>query len=56
MADMFIWIVNGGLKRRQQPRPRPEAFAAYVGPLVFTNRPSPEQAVRLGQFALQFLH
>ena len=55
MADMFIWIVNGGLKRRRQPQPRPDAFA-YAGPLVITNRPSPEQAVRLGQFALQFLH
>lgn len=52
---MFVWIA--GLSRKQQPSPAPVgSHAQLLGGLAQSSRLTPEQALRLGQFALQFLH
>ncbi|GEM_PF-5044854 len=52
---MLMWLMGGGRKLRHAKAETPSS-AAYSGPLVLPTNPSPEQAMRLGLFALQFLH
>jgi hypothetical protein len=60
MAEMLMWIVSAGLKRKPAssstpPEQRRGAARAYAAPLLAV-KADPERAARLSQFALQFLH